>query len=246
MLNGKTALITGASRGIGRQIALQMAKNGANIAIVYAGNEALALEVCREAEALGVKAQAYACDIASFEATKAMTDRVLVDFGRVDVLVNNAGITADKLILQMSPDDFDKVIQVNLTGAFYMIKHLYRHFAKQRSGRIINITSVSGLFGNAGQANYASAKAGLIALTKTTARELAGRGITANAIAPGFIQTDMTDAMPEGIREKALENVPLRRIGKADEVASLAVFLSSDNAAYITGEVIRVDGGMCM
>lgn len=244
MLKGKTALITGASRGIGREIAISMAKNGANIAIVYAGNEEAAQNTCNEITTLGVKAKIYKCDVSDFEATKALVKEVISDFEALDILVNNAGIVHDGLILQMSQDDFDSVISTNLKGAFNMIKHTYSHFMRKRSGRIINITSVVGLSGNAGQANYASAKAGMIGLTKSAAKELAARGVTCNAIAPGFIQTDMTDKLSDKVIEHVLSSIPMKKLGTASDVANMAVFLASDNSAYITGEVIKIDGGL--
>lgn len=246
MLKGKTAVVTGASRGIGREIALSMARAGANIAVVCAKSLDAADSVCQAARALGVKAEPYLCDVASFEDTAALTKRILDDFGSVDILVNNAGITKDGLILRMTDEDFDRVVDVNLKGAFNMTRHLCAHFVRRRFGRIINITSVSGLCGNAGQANYSAAKAGLIGLTKATARELSGRGVTCNAIAPGFIDTDMTAALPDDMRREAGKAIPMKRMGTASEVAPLAVFLAGDGASYITGEVIRVDGGMCM
>jgi len=246
VLNGKTAVVTGASRGIGREIALSMAREGANIAVVCASSIDAAGGVCETARTMGVKAEPYMCDVASFGETAALTERILADFGAVDILVNNAGVTKDGLLMRMTAEDFERVVDVNLKGAFNMTRHLCPHFVRRRAGRIINITSVSGLCGNAGQANYSAAKAGLIGLTKATARELAGRGITCNAIAPGFIETDMTAALPEGIRAEAEKAIPMKRMGKTCEVAPLAVFLAGDGAAYITGEVIRVDGGMCM
>jgi len=246
MLSGKTAIITGASRGIGRAIALKMAENGANVAIVYAGNEAAAKESCDCAQKFGVKAQIYCCDVADFDKTKALIQTVIEDFGGIDILVNNAGIVRDNLVLSMSEDDFDSVIDTNLKGAFNMIKHTYTHFMKKRSGRIINITSITGVVGNAGQANYASAKAGMIGLTKSVARELAARNVTCNAIAPGFIQTDMTDKLSDKIKETVLGSIPMKKMGTPNDVANIAVFLASDNASYITGEVIKIDGGLCM
>ena len=246
MLSGKTALITGASRGIGRAIALKMAENGANVAIVYAGNEAAAKESCELAQSFGVKAQSYCCDVADFDKTKALIQAVIEDFGGIDILVNNAGIVHDALVLSMSENDFDSVIDTNLKGAFNMIKHTYTHFMRKRSGRIINITSITGVVGNAGQANYASAKAGMIGLTKSVARELAARNVTCNAIAPGFIQTDMTDKLSDKVKENVLGSIPMKKMGSPDDVANMAVFLASDNASYITGEVIKIDGGLCM
>jgi 3-oxoacyl-[acyl-carrier protein] reductase len=246
MLTGKTAVITGASRGIGRAIALEMARSGADVAAIYASSDQAAQELCREIEALGRRAFCYRCDVADFEAAGRAIGRIEGDLGGVDILVNNAGVTADRLIGQMKPEEFDRVLDVNLKGAFYMIRHTYRGFARKRAGRIINIASVSGIAGNAGQANYAAAKAGLIGLTKTAARELAGRNITVNAIAPGFIDTDMTRKMSPQALERAAAAIPMRRLGRPQDVAHLAVFLAGDFAQYITGEVIRVDGGLCM
>lgn len=244
MLKNKVALITGASRGIGRAIALAMARSGADIAVIYSGNDSLAEEVCAQAHNFGVRALSYRCNVADLALTDAVIKRVCEDFGTVDILVNNAGITRDKLIMQMSEEEFDSVLNVNLKGSFNMIKGVSRLFLRKKSGRIINITSVSGMMGNAGQANYSSSKAGVIGLTKTAAKELASRGITCNAIAPGFIKTDMTDAMPEEIKAAALSQIPMKQMGDADDVANLAVFLASDAAKYITGEVIKVDGGL--
>lgn len=246
MLNGKTALVTGASRGIGKAIALKLAEEGANVAVVYAGNQQAAEETCGLLAEKGIKAKAYGCDVSDFEATKQLVGQVIEDFGGIDILVNNAGIVRDGLVLSMKEADFDAVVATNLKGAFNLIKHTYSHFMKRRSGRIINITSVAGLMGNAGQANYASAKAGMIGLTKTVAKELAARGITCNAIAPGFIETDMTDALSDKVKEGAAAAIPMRHMGKPEDIANLAAFLASEQAGYITGEVIRVDGGMCM
>ncbi len=246
MLNGRTAVITGASRGIGRAIALAMANAGANIAVIDYGNTESAEAVVNEIIGLGVKAACYMCDVSDFGQAKQVCDSIVADFGGVDILVNNAGITKDTLLLRMDESDFDRVIDVNLKGAFNFTRHLARYLMKSPNGRIINISSVSGLMGNAGQANYSASKAGLIGLTKTTARELAGRNVTCNAIAPGFIETDMTAVLPEAVTAGLLSSIPLKRMGKAEDVANVAVFLASEQAAYITGEVIRVDGGMCM
>ncbi len=246
MLQNKTAIITGGSRGIGRAIAEEFARFGANVAVVYAGNREAALETCVRLGEYGVQAREYQCDVSDFCETEELVRRVIEDFGSVDILVNNAGIVKDGLILSMKEEDFDRVISTNLKGAFHMTKHLFSHFMKKRAGRIVNIASVVGLTGNAGQANYAAAKAGLIGFTKSTARELAGRGVTCNAIAPGFIETDMTAALSDKVKEKILGGIPMKRPGRPEDVARLAAFLASDSAAYITGEVIRVDGGMCI
>lgn len=246
MLKGKTALITGGSRGIGRAVALKFAQNGADVAVIYSGNSCAAESVCRAAAELGAKAIAYRCDAERFGETQGVCARVIADFGKIDILVNNAGITRDGLLMRMSEDDFDRVLGVNLKGAFNFTRHLARHLLKSPAGRVINISSVAGLTGNAGQANYAASKAGLVGLTKTAARELAARGVTCNAIAPGFINTDMTGALPAEVAERLKTRIPLGRAGGAGEVAELALFLASDRAAYITGEVIRIDGGMAM
>lgn len=242
----KTALVTGGSRGIGRAVALRLAQDGMNVAVFYAGKEDAAQETVSLLEATGVRAKAYRCDVAQFDQVKAAVDAVLADFGGVDVLVNNAGIVRDGLVLSMKPEDFAAVVDTNLAGAFYLIKCLYSHMMKKRRGRIINITSVSGLMGNAGQANYASAKAGMVGLTKSVAKELAGRGVTCNAIAPGFIATDMTAALPDKVKEGAAAAIPMKHMGEPEDIANLAAFLASDQARYITGEVIRVDGGLAM
>ncbi len=246
MLKGKVALITGASRGIGRAVALAMAREGADIALVYASNEEAAQQTRQQIESQGVCARCYRCDVSSFEETARITEQVLKDFGGVDILVNNAGITRDGLIFQMKEEDFDRVIDTNLKGAFHMIKHLYRNFIRKRAGRIINIASVAGLMGNAGQANYAAAKAGMIGLAKTTAKELAGRGITCNVVAPGFVDTDMTGKLPEQVLSAAQQAIPLKRMGTPEEIAAVCAFLASEEAGYITGAVIPVDGGLNM
>ncbi|NLT58695.1 MAG: 3-oxoacyl-[acyl-carrier-protein] reductase [Clostridiales bacterium] len=246
MLSGKVALITGAGRGIGRAVALAMAQAGADVAVLYNGSRTAAEETAAQIEGMGRRAGVFQCDVGDYEGSKAAVAAVLGHFGRVDILVNNAGITRDALILSMKPADFTAVLQTNLTGTFHMTRHLYPHFLRQRSGRIINISSVSGLLGNAGQANYAAAKAGVIGLTKTTARELASRGITCNAIAPGYIDTDMTAALPAQVAESVVAQIPLGRMGRAEEVAAAAVFLAGDTASYITGTVLQIDGGLCM
>ena len=246
MLTGKTALVSGGSRGIGRAVCLALAAQGADIAFVYARNADMAEETETLLKEKGVRVRAYACDVADFEATSRLVQAVIADFGSVDILVNNAGITRDMLIMRMSEQDFDAVIATNLKGAFNLIRHSSKQMMKQRAGRIVNITSVAGLMGNPGQANYASAKAGMVGLTKTVAKELAARGITCNAVAPGFIRTDMTDAMPEAVLQKATEFIPLKRMGTAEDVAHLTAFLCSEEAAYITGQVMQVDGGLLM
>ena len=245
-MKGKTALVTGASRGIGRAIALELAKEGMNIAVIYAGNTAAAQETVDQIRSMGVQANAYACNVADFDAVGALCKQAAAELGPVYALINNAGVTRDRLAAQMRPEDFDTVIDVNLKGAFHFIRHTYPAFLRQREGRIVNISSVVGLSGNAGQANYAASKAGLIGLTKSIAKELAPRGVTCNAIAPGFIDTDMTRALPESARDALTGQIPLKRLGQPEDVAKLVTFLCSENAAYITGAVIPVDGGMCM
>ena len=240
----KTALVTGAGRGIGRAIAIALAENGMNVVVNYNGSADKAEETAEIIRGMGVKAVAYQCNVADFEECKKMIDDVIAEFGRIDVLVNNAGITRDNLLMKMSEDDFDSVIGINLKGAFNTTKHVSKYLLKQKAGKIINISSVSGILGNPGQANYSASKAGVIGLTKSTARELASRGITCNAIAPGFIETDMTSAMNEQVIEKSVEMIPLKRIGKAEEIAHMAAFLASEKADYITGQVFAVDGGM--
>ena len=242
----RCALVTGGSRGIGRAVCLELARAGMDIAVVYAGNDEAAHETVAAVEELGATARSYRCDVSDAEAANACVEQVLADFGGVWVLVNNAGITRDGLIARMREDDFTQVINVNLAGSYHMIRALTRSFMRQRGGRIINMSSVVGLMGNAGQANYAASKAGIVGLTKSVARELAGRDVTVNAIAPGFIETDMTAALSGGVREQYQQQIPLGRLGHAEEVAALVAFLASDPAAYITGEVIRIDGGMAM
>lgn len=243
-LNGKTALVTGASRGIGRAIALRLAEDGANVAVIYAGSADKAEAVVNEITALGVNAKAYRCNVADSAAVNETVKAVTNDLGKIDILVNNAGITRDGLMLRMKDEDFDAVLDTNLKGAFNMIRACYSGFIRKKSGRIINISSVSGIMGNAGQANYSASKAGVIGLTKSVARELASRGITCNAVAPGFIQTDMTEKL--GDNNPLLNSIPLGRMGKPEDIAAAVAFLASDSAAYITGEVLKVDGGLAI
>lgn len=243
-LNGKTALVTGASRGIGRAIALRLAEDGANVAVIYAGSADKAEAVVNEITALGVNAKAYQCNVADSAAVNETVKAVTNDLGKIDILVNNAGITRDGLMLRMKDEDFDAVLDTNLKGAFNMIRACYSGFIRKKSGRIINISSVSGIMGNAGQANYSASKAGVIGLTKSVARELASRGITCNAVAPGFIQTDMTENL--GDNNSLLNSIPLGRMGKPEDIAAAVAFLASDSAAYITGEVLKVDGGLAI
>ena len=245
-LNGKTALVTGASRGIGRAIALRLAEDGANVAVIYAGSADKAEAVVNEITALGVNAKAYRCNVADSAAVNETVKAVTNDLGKIDILVNNAGITRDGLMLRMKDEDFDAVLDTNLKGAFNMIRACYSGFIRKKSGRIINISSVSGIMGNAGQANYSASKAGVIGLTKAVARELAPRGVRVNAVAPGFVETDMTAKLSEKVRAATEEQIPLKRMARPEEVAGVVRFLASDAAAYITGEVVRVDGGMAM
>ena len=246
MLEGKIALVTGASRGIGRQIALTLAAQGAAVIVNYNGSAAKAEEVVEEIEKAGGKAEAILCNVSDFESCKSMMEDIVSRYGRLDILVNNAGITRDNLIMKMSEEDFDAVIQTNLKGVFNCIKHISRQMIKQKAGRIINISSVSGVLGNAGQANYCAAKAGVIGLTKCMARELASRGITVNAVAPGFIRTDMTDVLKDNVKEAIIATIPMKTFGETEDVANTVAFLASDAARYITGQVISVDGGMAM
>ena len=246
MLDKKVALVTGASRGIGREIALTLAAQGNFVVVNYNGSEARAKEVVETIEKNGGQAAAYQCSVSNFNACQEMIQNIIKEYGRLDILVNNAGITRDNLIMRMKEEDFDAVINTNLKGTFNTIRHTARQMLKQKSGKIINISSVSGILGNAGQANYAASKAGVIGLTKTMARELASRGITVNAVAPGFVDTEMTEVLSDDVKEVACRQIPLGRFGKTKDIAEMVAFLASDKADYITGQVISVDGGMCM
>lgn len=244
MLENKVALVTGASRGIGRAIALALAAQGAAVVVNYNGSEERAQEVADTIKSQGGQASLYQCSVGDFQACQEMIQHVIKEYGHLDILVNNAGITKDNLIMKMKEEDFDAVIETNLKGAFNTIRHTSRQMLKQRSGKIINISSVSGILGNAGQANYAASKAGVIGLTKTMARELASRGITVNAVAPGFVETEMTDVLKEDVKEAACRQIPLGKFGKPEDIAGMVVFLASEKADYITGQIISVDGGM--
>ncbi|MBD0380392.1 3-oxoacyl-[acyl-carrier-protein] reductase [Paenibacillus sedimenti] len=246
MLTGKVALVTGASRGIGRAIALHLAESGADVVVNYAGSEGAAQEVVELIEAMGRKAVKLRADVSSYQESEELVKQTLEILGKIDILVNNAGITRDNLIMRMKEEEFDQVIATNLKGVFNCVKAVTRPMMKQRSGRIINISSVVGVLGNPGQANYVAAKAGVIGLTKATARELSSRGITVNAVAPGFIETDMTDKLSAEMRDHMLKQIPLERLGQPDEIAKVVRFLASDDAAYMTGQTLHVDGGMYM
>ena len=246
LLDGKVALVTGASRGIGRAIALRLAGAGAKIAINYAGSTAKAEAVKAEIEQNGGEAILVQADVSDSASVDAMVAKVVENFGQIDILVNNAGITRDGLMMRMKDEDFDAVIDTNLKGVFYCTKAVSKLMIKKRSGRIVNMASVVGLMGNAGQTNYAAAKAGVVGFSKSAAKELASRGITVNMVAPGFIATDMTAAMTDKAKEMTLQGIPLKRMGEAEDVANAVLFLVSDNASYITGQTINVDGGMVM
>ncbi|MFH5973841.1 3-oxoacyl-[acyl-carrier-protein] reductase [Clostridium perfringens] len=246
MLKDKVAIVTGGTRGIGRAIALKLADNGANIVINYRNSDKEAEELKAILEEKGVKVLTVKCDISNFEDSKNLMDKCKEVFGKIDILVNNAGITKDTLIMRMKEEDFDNVIDVNLKGTFNCAKHASAIMLKQRFGKIINMTSVVGIVGNAGQVNYAASKAGVIGLTKSLSKELGSRGITVNAVAPGFINTDMTASLSEKVKEEASKNIPLKRLGDPEDVANLVGFLASDASNYITGQVINVDGGMVM
>ena len=246
MLEGKVALITGAAKGIGRAIALAMAAEKATVVINYNGSKERAEQVLEEVKALGADGCVYQCNVADTADTDAMIKEIIKTYGHLDILVNNAGITRDNLLMKMSEEDFDAVLNTNLKGAFNCIKHISRQMLKQKSGHIVNISSVSGVMGNAGQVNYSASKAGIIGMTKAVAREMASRGITCNAVAPGFIKTDMTDVLSDTIKESINAQIPMRTFGETADVANLVAFLASDEAKYITGQVICVDGGMAI
>ncbi|MGQ4664587.1 3-oxoacyl-[acyl-carrier-protein] reductase [Metabacillus halosaccharovorans] len=246
MLSNKVALVTGASRGIGRAIALDLAKNGASIAVNYAGNEAKANEVVDEIKASGGQAIAIKADVSNGDEVQQMIKEVIKEFGQLDILVNNAGITRDNLLMRMKDSEWDEVIDTNLKGVFLCTKAVTRQMMKQRNGRIINITSVVGVSGNPGQANYVAAKAGVIGLTKTTAKELASRNITVNAVAPGFITTDMTDELNDDIKADLLKQIPLAALGEPSDIANAVTFLASEKSKYITGQTLHINGGMVM
>jgi 3-oxoacyl-[acyl-carrier protein] reductase len=245
-LEGKVALVTGASRGIGREIALELAREGASVAVNYAGSEAKALEVVDEIKAMGRDAFAIQADVSNSESVTDMVKATIERFSKIDILVNNAGITKDNLLMRMKESEWDDVININLKGVFLCTKAVTRQMMKQRSGRIINISSIVGVSGNPGQANYVAAKSGVIGLTKTTAKELSSRGITVNAIAPGFITTDMTDKLNEDVKTEMLKQIPLARFGEPKDIARTVIFLASEDSAYMTGQTLHVDGGMVM
>lgn len=246
MLEGKVALVTGASRGIGRAIAEELASQGAYVIINYSGNEQAASEVLNTITKMGKRASLYRCNVGNYEEVKEMIDTIVKEHKSIDIIVNNAGITRDNLLLKMSEQEFDDVITTNLKGAFNTIKHASRYMLKQRSGKIINISSVSGITGNAGQTNYSAAKAGIIGMTKAVAKELAPRNINVNAVAPGFIQTDMTDALPDAMKEKVTDVIPLKKMGQPEDIAKMVSFLASSQGDYVTGQVFQVDGGIAI
>ena len=246
MLTGKNALVTGAGRGIGKAIALELAAKGAFVIVNYYGSKEAAEQTVAEIKAAGGDAIAYQCSVSDYEACGAMITALIKEYAHIDILVNNAGITRDGLLMKMSEEDFDAVINTNLKGCFNTIRHMSRYFLKQRAGKIINISSVSGILGNAGQANYSASKAGVIGLTKAVARELASRGINVNAVAPGFVETDMTDALSDSVKENLKSQIPLGKIGHPQDIAKAVAFLASPDANYITGQVLSVDGGMAI
>ncbi len=244
MLSGKIALVTGASRGIGKETAITLASYGATVIVNYNGSKDKALEVVDIIKENGGEALAYGCNVSDYNAVEAMMKDLIAQFGRIDILVNNAGITKDGLLMKMSEADYDAVLDINLKGTFNCIKHISRQMLKQKGGRIINLSSVVGVYGNAGQVNYSASKAGVIGITKSVAKELGSRGISVNAVAPGFIVTEMTDAMPEEAKKQVSERIAMKKLGSTKDVAETVAFLASDKAAYITGQVICVDGGM--
>ncbi|MDE6969973.1 MAG: 3-oxoacyl-[acyl-carrier-protein] reductase [Eubacterium sp.] len=246
MLTDKIALVTGASRGIGRAVAKKLAEHGAYVYVNYLGSEAAAQETVAEIIQNGGRAETLQCNVADFAACGEMIAAVIKKSGRLDILVNNAGITKDGLLMKMSEEDYDQVMDINLKGTFHTIRHASRYLLKQRSGKIINMTSVSGILGNAGQSNYSASKAGVIGLTKSAARELASRGICVNAVAPGYVTTDMTSVLPDQVKAQMLSQIPLGRAASPEEIANVVLFLASEQSAYMTGQVLSVDGGMSM
>lgn len=246
MFEGKVALVTGAGKGIGKEIALELARGGAKCVINYASSAAGAESVAEEIRAMGSEAMTYKCDVSDADAVQKMITDVMEQYGRIDILVNNAGITKDGLMLKMTQADFMAVLDINLKGAFNCMKAVTKPMMKQRYGRIINITSIVGIIGNAGQVNYAASKAGLIGMTKSAARELASRNITVNAVAPGFIETDMTDVLPDSVKEQLLAQIPMKKLGQTGDIANAVCFLADEKASYITGQVLQVNGGMAM
>lgn len=240
----KIVLVTGAGRGIGASIAKRFASEGAEVIVNYSGNDEAAQKTVDEITATGGQAQKYKCSVNDSESVKVMIDEIIKKFGRIDILVNNAGITKDGLMLRMTDEDFDRVIDVNLKGTFNCTKYVSKYMLKQKSGKIINISSVVGLSGNAGQVNYSASKAGIIGITKSAAKEFSSRGITVNAVAPGYVDTDMTKVLSDNIRNEILKNIPLQRMGNVEDISNCVAFLASEDASYITGQVISVDGGM--
>ena len=245
-MNGKVALVTGASRGIGRAVAMELAKNGVNLIINYSGSEEAAKEVLKEVTKLGIQAYIYKANVGNYNECAAMVEFAIEKFSKIDILVNNAGITKDMLLLRMSEEQFDDVININLKGTFNCMQLVSKYMIKAKSGRIINMASVSGRLGNAGQVNYAASKAGVEGMTKAAAREMAARGITVNAIAPGFVKTDMTDVLSDKVKENIIESIPMKTFGIPEDIAKTVVFLAGEGARYITGQTISVDGGMYM
>lgn len=246
MFEGKVALVTGAGKGIGKEIALELARGGAKCVINYASSATGAESVAEEIRAMGSEAMTYKCDVSDADAVQKMITDVMEQYGRIDILVNNAGITKDGLMLKMTEADFMAVLDINLKGAFNCMKAVTKPMMKQRYGRIINITSIVGIIGNAGQVNYAASKSGLIGMTKSAARELASRNITVNAVAPGFIETDMTDVLPDSVKEQLLAQIPMKKLGQTGDIANAVCFLADEKASYITGQVLQVNGGMAM